>query len=63
MVPEKDFWNTFNLGIGFCLIIDKKFKNAILNICDSNNIESWESGKIVKKDNLIKNKSLPEILT
>ena len=63
MVPEKDFWNTFNLGIGFCLIIDKKFKNAILNICDSNNIESWEIGKIVKKDNLIKNKSLPEILT
>ena len=26
-IPEKDFWNTFNLGVGFCLIIDKQFKD------------------------------------
>tara|TARA_B100000945_G_scaffold37887_1_gene25528 strand:+ start:168 stop:1211 length:1044 start_codon:yes stop_codon:yes gene_type:complete len=63
MIPEKDFWNTFNLGVGFCLIIDKQFKNAILNICDSHDIDSWEIGKIVQKDNSIKNKFLPEILT
>ena len=63
MIPEKDYWNTFNLGVGFCLIIDKKFKNAIKNICDANDIYSWEIGKIVKKDNQQKNSFLPEILT
>ena len=61
-IPEKDFWNTFNLGVGFCLIIDKKFKNDILNICDANNISSWVIGKVVKKDNSKENKFLPEII-
>ena len=51
-IPEKDFWDTFNLGIGFCFIVDKKFKRSILNICDSNNLESWEIGRIVSKSNL-----------
>ena len=63
MIPEKDFWNTFNLGVGFCLIIDKKYKNAISNICDSNKINSWEIGRIAKKDKSKKNKFLAEILT
>ncbi len=63
MIPEKDFWNTFNLGVGFCLIIDKQFKNPILNICEAHDIESWEIGKIVQKDNSTNNKFLPEILT
>ena len=63
VIPEKDFWNTFNLGVGFCLIIDKQFKDAILNICDSNHINGWEIGKVVKKNNSIKNNLLPGILT
>ena len=61
-IPEKDFWNTFNLGVGFCLIIDKQYKNKIFNICHSNHIDSWEIGKIVKKANTKKNKLFPEIL-
>ena len=63
MIPEKDFWNTFNLGVGFCLIIDKQFKNAILSICQANNIDSWVIGKIAKKDYSTNNNFLPEILT
>ena len=61
-IPEKDFWNTFNLGVGFCLIIDKKFKNDILNICDANDISSWVIGKVLKKDNSKENNFLPEII-
>ena len=62
-IPEKDFWNTFNLGVGFCLIINKEYKNQIFNICAAHNINSWEIGKIVKKDKSKKNQFLPEILT
>ena len=62
MIPDKDFWNTFNLGVGFCLIIDKQFKNAILDICQSQGIESWEIGKICEKNNSKINNFLPEIL-
>ena len=62
-VPEKDFWNTFNLGVGFCLIIDKQFKDAILSICRDYDIDSWEIGKIVRKNDSTISKFLPEILT
>ena len=61
-IPEQDFWNTFNLGIGFCLIIDKKFKDVIFNICDANDISSWVLGKVLKKDNSKENAFLPEII-
>ena len=50
-IPDSDLWNTFNLGIGFCLIVDPKYKDHILKICDSQNIPSWEIGKIKKRDN------------
>ena len=49
-VPNSDLWNTFNLGVGFCLVVDKKYKNSILQKSDSHNIKSWEIGKILKKD-------------
>ena len=62
-IPEKDFWNTFNLGVGFCLIIDKQFKDAILSICKDHDIDSWEIGKIVRKTDSTISKFLPEILT
>ncbi len=61
-IPEQDFWNTFNLGVGFCLIIDKRYKDEILNICDANEISSWVLGKVLKKDNSKDNTFLPEII-
>ena len=48
-IPENDFWNTFNLGVGYCLVIEKKFKDRVLNICASQGISSWEIGKILDK--------------
>ena len=61
-IPEQDFWNTFNLGVGFCLIIDKQFEDEIINICDANNISSWVLGKVLKKDKSKENKFFPEII-
>ena len=61
-IPEEDFWNTFNLGVGFCLIIDKKYKDQILNICNTYDISSWVLGKVLKKDNTKENNFLPEII-
>jgi len=61
-IPEKDFWNTFNLGVGFCLIVDEKFKEQIINICSANHISSWVIGRVIKKDTSIVNNFLPEIV-
>jgi len=57
-VPHADMWNTFNLGVGFCLVVDKKNINSICKICTSHNIKSWEIGKILRKDDHYKNQIL-----
>ena len=49
--------------MGFCLIIDKQFKDAILCICKDFDIDSWEIGKIVRKNDSTISKFSPEILT
>ena len=49
--------------MGFCLIIDKQIKNAILSICKDTGIDSWEIGKVVRKNDLTINEFLPGILT
>ena len=48
-IPENDLWNTFNLGVGYCLVLEKKYKEAVFNICESQGLLSWEIGKILSK--------------
>ena len=48
-IPENDFWNTFNLGVGYCLVVEEKYKKRIFNICKSQGLVSWEIGKILTK--------------
>ncbi len=61
-IPEEDFWNTFNLGVGYCLVIDEKYKKQIFKICKESGIVSWELGKILKKENYSSKKFLNGIL-
>jgi len=49
-IPDIDLWNTFNLGVGYCLVVEKKYKHRILNICSSQGLLSWEIGKIINKN-------------
>ncbi len=57
-VPNSDLWNTFNLGVGFCLVVDKKYKKSILNICNEQKIASWELGKIIRRNDANRNQIL-----
>ena len=54
-IPKNDFWSTFNLGVGYCLVIDRKYRNSIFSVCSSNNINCWEIGKIFCRDEFNKN--------
>tara|TARA_Y100001978_G_scaffold5628_1_gene4678 strand:- start:41 stop:1084 length:1044 start_codon:yes stop_codon:yes gene_type:complete len=51
-IPENDLWNTFNLGVGYCIVAEKKYKNKIFDICKSHGLLSWEIGKILNKKGL-----------
>ena len=50
-IPEVDLWNTFNMGIGFCLIVPKSVVNSALEICKKNDFEAWKIGKVVEITN------------
>ena len=50
-IPEIDLWNTFNMGIGFCLIVPQKVVNASLEICINNGFEAYNIGKVVESSN------------
>ncbi len=50
-IPEIDLWNTFNMGIGFCLIVPKNAVNSALEICTKNDFQAWNIGQVVESEN------------
>ena len=47
-IPEIDLWNTFNMGIGFCLIVPKNEVSSALEICLKNDFMAWNIGQVVE---------------
>jgi phosphoribosylformylglycinamidine cyclo-ligase len=45
-VPEADLWNTFNLGVGFCLVVGPQELPAVLDVCQSCGHRAWPIGHI-----------------
>ena len=47
-IPEIDLWNTFNLGVGFCIVVSDEAANAVLKVCCELGLEAWIMGRIEK---------------
>lgn len=47
-VPERDMYNTFNMGIGMALIVDKADVEKTLSILKENGEEAYEIGRIIE---------------
>jgi len=45
-VPEADLWNTFNLGIGFCLVLPEAAVEAALHVCSEQGHQAWLLGVV-----------------
>ena len=45
-VPEADLWNTFNLGVGFCLVVPAEAEAQALEICRSLGHQAWCLGEV-----------------
>lgn len=45
-IPETDLWNTFNLGIGFCLVVSPQDLERTLSICRQQSHIAWELGTV-----------------
>jgi phosphoribosylformylglycinamidine cyclo-ligase len=45
-VPEADLWNTFNLGVGFCLVVPESAVQAALQVCQGQGHQAWLLGSV-----------------
>ena len=50
-IPETDMWNTFNLGVGFCLVVSSEATHEVLELCRDNGFEAWTMGRVEESDN------------
>ncbi len=46
-IPEADLWNTFNLGIGFCLVAPPDSVEDVLACCRNCGERSWRLGEVL----------------
>lgn len=45
-IPEADIWNTFNLGIGFCLVVPATAERQALGVCAEAGYPAWSLGEV-----------------
>ena len=45
-IPEVDLWNTFNMGIGFCLILPPAMIDGALEVCRAKDFDAWIIGEV-----------------
>lgn len=49
-VPERDMFNTFNMGVGMSVVVAEKDEAAALEILRANGEDAYTIGRIVKSD-------------
>ena len=45
-VPEADLWNTFNLGVGYCLVLPEAAVEQALAVCAASGHRAWRLGVV-----------------
>jgi len=45
-VPEDDLWHTFNLGVGFCLVVPADQLQRTISLCDQAGHRAWHLGAV-----------------
>ncbi len=49
-VCERDMFNTFNMGVGMCVVVDKKDADKAVSILRANGEDAYVMGEIVRSD-------------
>ncbi|MBE7038333.1 MAG: phosphoribosylformylglycinamidine cyclo-ligase [Ruminococcaceae bacterium] len=49
-IPERDMFNTFNMGVGMSVVVDKNDADKALEILKANGEEAYIMGEIIKGD-------------
>ncbi len=49
-IPERDMYNTFNMGVGMSIVVSKEDKDTALEILKANGEDAYVIGEIVKSE-------------
>ncbi len=49
-IPERDMYNTFNMGVGMCVIVSKDDVDTALDILRANGEDAYVLGEIIESD-------------
>lgn len=49
-IPERDMFNTYNMGVGMCVVVDKNDVDTTLNILNENGEKAYVMGELVEGD-------------
>ncbi len=49
-IPERDMFNTFNMGVGMSVVVKKEDVETALNILNANGEDAYVIGEIIKND-------------
>ena len=52
-IPERDMFNTFNMGVGMCVIVAKEDVDTAISILKANGEEAYVLGEIVKSEDKV----------
>ena len=52
-IPERDMFNTFNMGVGMCVIVAKEDADKALSILKANGENAYVLGEIVKSEDKV----------
>ena len=53
-IPERDMFNTFNMGVGMSVIVSEKDSEKALEILRENGEDAYVIGKIIKSEQKVK---------
>ena len=45
-IQEQDLWHTFNLGIGYCLVLPETAVASAIHHCEARDHQAWTIGSI-----------------
>ena len=51
-LQERDLWHTFNLGIGYCLVLPEAEVAGTRTLCENSGFESWVIGQVIPASGL-----------
>ncbi|MFA5659154.1 MAG: AIR synthase-related protein, partial [Oscillospiraceae bacterium] len=49
-IPERDMFNTFNMGVGMCVVVDKADADKAVEVLKANGEGAYILGELVKSD-------------